>query len=260
MNTTEATRQIYWNISHVGVMYVLLLPVLVVAGYGVYRHVMWWRQGLPLARFDRPAERIQLLLKQALGQQRTARDGYAGLFHRFIFYGFIVLAIATTIVALDADLGIHVMHGGLYLYFQSFVVDIFGILVLVGTLMAAVRRFLSRPKKLVYSDEAAWILVAVIVIVATGFLLEGLRIAATNDPWAAWSPFGNLTARLLRPAMGADAIRAASSGNVVVPSGSEFRLHSMVALHQDDARAHRPSQHLHRQPRSHRRFSEKHRF
>ncbi len=43
----------------------------------------------------------------------------------------------------------------------------------------------------------------------TGFLLEGWRIAATNDPWAAWSPFGNLTARLLRPAMGADAMQQA---------------------------------------------------
>jgi Fe-S oxidoreductase/nitrate reductase gamma subunit len=207
MNTTEATRQIYWNISHVWLMYVLLLPVLVVAGYGIYCHVVLWRRGLPLARFDRPAERIKLVLRHVLAQRRTARDGYAGLFHRFIFYGFIVLAIATTIVALDADLGIHIMHGGLYLYFQSFLVDVFGVLVLVGTLMAAIRRFVSRPKKLVYTDEASWILVAIIVIVATGFLLEGLRIAATNDPWAAWSPFGNLTARLLRPAMGAEAMQ-----------------------------------------------------
>jgi len=209
MNTAEATRQIYWNISHVWVMYVLLLPVLIVAGYGIYRHVVRWRRGLPLARFDRPAERIKLVLKHALGQQRTARDGYAGLFHRLIVYGFIVLVIATTIVAIYADLGIHVMHGGLYLYFQSFVVDIFGVLVLVGTLMAALRRFVARPKNLVYTDEAAWILAAVFAIVATGFLLEGLRIAATNDPWAAWSPFGNLTARLLRPAMGADAMQQA---------------------------------------------------
>jgi len=209
MNTAEATRQIYWNISHVWVMYVLLLPVLVIAGYGIYRHVVLWRRGLPLARFDRPAERIKLVLKHALGQQRTARDSYAGLFHRFIFYGFIVLVIATTIVAIDADLGIHVMHGGLYLYFQSFVVDVFGVLVLVGTLMAALRRFVARPKNLIYTDEAAWILAAVFAIVVTGFLLEGLRIAATNDPWAAWSPFGNLTARLLRPAMGANAMQQA---------------------------------------------------
>ncbi len=142
MNTAEATRQIYWNISHVWLMYVLLLPVLVVAGYGIYRHVALWRHGLPLARFDRPAERIRLLLKHALAQQRTARDRYAGLFHRFIFYGFIVLVIATTVVALDADVGIHVMHGRSYLYFQSFIVDVFGVLVLVGTLMAAAPAFL----------------------------------------------------------------------------------------------------------------------
>ena len=39
MNTGEATRQIYWNISHIWVMYALLLPTLAIAGYGFYRHV-----------------------------------------------------------------------------------------------------------------------------------------------------------------------------------------------------------------------------
>jgi len=209
MNPTEATRQIYWNISHVWVMYVMLLPMLAVAGYGIYRHVTWWRNGLPLARFDRPVERIKLVLKHALWQERTARDSYAGLFHRFILFGFIVLGIATTIVAIDADLGIHVMRGGLYLYFQSLVVDVFGVLVLIGALMAAGRRFVAHPKELVYTDEAVWILVGVFVIVSTGFFLEGLRIAATNDPWAAWSPFGNLAARLLRPVMGTNAMQQA---------------------------------------------------
>jgi hypothetical protein len=59
------------------------------------------------------------------------------------------------------------------------------------------------------TNEATWILVALFAIAATGFLLEGLRIAATNDPWAAWSPFGNFMARLLRPALGTDAMQQA---------------------------------------------------
>src|SRR3954463_8909400 len=103
MDTASATRQIYWNINHIWVMYALLLPTAAIAGYGLYRHFSRWRRGLPAARFDRTAERVRLVLKHAVAQRRTARERYAGLFLQFISYGTLVLAIATTVVALDAD-------------------------------------------------------------------------------------------------------------------------------------------------------------
>jgi Fe-S oxidoreductase/nitrate reductase gamma subunit len=205
----EATREIYWNVTHAWVMYALLAPTALVAGYGVYRHLSRWRRGQPAARFDRPAERVGLLLRHAVAQRRTARERYAGLFHRFISYGFVVLTIATTVVALDADFGTAIMRGRFYLYFQSLAVDVFGALVMVGVLMAAARRYLRRPRKLVHTDEAALILAAVFLMCLQGFLVEGWRLAATNDPWAAWSPFGNLVARASRPWMSAEAMRTA---------------------------------------------------
>jgi len=207
MNPAEATRQIYWNVSHVWVMYALLVPTALVAGYGLYRHLGRWRRGRPAARFDRPAERLRLVLTHAVAQRRTARDAYAGLFHQFISYGFVVLTVATTVVALDADFGTSIMRGDFYLYFQSFTVDLFGALVMVGVLMAAARRYLRRPRKLVYTGEATLILAAVFLMCLQGFLVEGWRIAATGDPWAAWSPFGNLVARASRPLMSVEAMR-----------------------------------------------------
>jgi len=212
MNTAEATRQIYWNISHIWVMYLLLLPTAAVAGYGIYRHFSRWRRALPAARFDRPVERIQLVARQALAQRRTARNRYAGLFHRLITYGFIILTIATTVVALDADFGTTIMRGRFYLYFQSFVVDLFGALVMVGIGMAAARRYLKHPKKLVYTNEATLILAAVFLMCLQGFLIEGWRIAATHDPWGAWSPFGNLIARASRSLMSVKAMQWAHRG------------------------------------------------
>ncbi|HEY0320299.1 MAG TPA: heterodisulfide reductase-related iron-sulfur binding cluster [Pyrinomonadaceae bacterium] len=212
MDTASATRQIYWNINHIWVMYALLLPTAAIAGYGIYRHFSRWRRGLPAARFDRTAERIQLVVKHAVAQRRTARNLYAGLFHRFISYGFIVLAIATTVVALDADFGTTIMRGRFYLYFQSFIVDLFGALVMLGVLMAAVRRYIKRPKKLVYTDEATLILIAIFLMCLQGFLVEGWRIAVMQDPWAAWSPFGNLIARASRPLMTTEQMRAAHWG------------------------------------------------
>jgi len=194
MNTAEATRQIYWNISHIWVVYALLLPTAAIAGYGVYRHTTRWRRGQPAARFDRPADRLKLVLKHAVAQRRTARDAFAGSFHRLITYGFVILMIATTVVALDADFGTTIMRGRFYLYFQSLIVDVFGALVMVGVGMAAARRYLKRPRKLIYTDEATLILVAIFAICLQGFLVEGWRIAVTRDAWGAWSPFGNLLA------------------------------------------------------------------
>ncbi len=209
MTAAQATRPIYWNVSHVWIMYALLAPAVAIGGLGIWRHVARWRRGKPLARFDRPLDRIRLVFTHALAQRRTARERYAGVFHRFITYGFIILTIATTLVAFDADLGTHILRGWFYLVFQSFIVDVFGALVLIGVAMAAIRRWGKRPAKLVYTDEAAWILVAIFVIAATGFLLEGWRIAATHDPWAAWSPFGNVVAIAFRPLMSVAAMEIA---------------------------------------------------
>jgi Fe-S oxidoreductase/nitrate reductase gamma subunit len=212
MNLTEATRQIYWNVSHIWVMYALLLPTAAVAGYGIYRHFSRWRRGLPLSRFDRPLARIQLVLRHAVAQRRTARKLYVGLFHQFISYGFVILTVATTVVALDADFGTSIMRGRFYLYFQSFTVDLFGALVMLGVLMAAARRYLKRPAKLVYTNEATLILLAVFLMCLQGFLAEGWRIAVTHDPWGAWSPFGNVVARASRALMTSEQMRAAHSG------------------------------------------------
>jgi Fe-S oxidoreductase/nitrate reductase gamma subunit len=203
------TREVLWNISHVWVMYAMFVVSLAVASYGVYRRVASWRRGSPENRFDRPAERLKMLVKHALEQRRTAREKYAAIFHSSIFYGFIILTIATTVVMLDYDFGLPIMRGHFYLYFQSFVVDIFGALVLVGVGVAAARRLIVRPKKLVYTDESLLILAAIFLIALTGFLIEGWRIAVTGDPWRAWSPFGNLIAMMAQPLMSAETMKTA---------------------------------------------------
>ncbi len=204
-----ATREVLWNISHVWVMYALLLPTVAIAAYGIYRRVRIWRRGKAEKRFDQPLARMALVAKNALLQLRTWRRLYPGLMHAMIFWGFIVLSIATTVVMLDYDFGIPIMHGYFYLVFQSFITDVFGALAIIGLGMAAARRWIARPKELVYSREASLILVAIFVILVSGFLVEGWRIAATADPWAAWSPFGNLVAHASRSLMTVETMKTA---------------------------------------------------
>jgi Fe-S oxidoreductase len=206
MSPSDATREIYWNVGAVWPMYALLLPTLAIASYGLFRHVARWRRGLPARRFDRPAERLRLVLAHAVAQRRTARDRYAGAFHRSITAGFVVLTIATIVVALDADFGTRIMRGSFYLYFQSLTVDLFGAIVMAGVAMALVRRGSVR------SREATWILVAILAMCLQGFLLEGWRIAVTDDPWASWSPVGALVARGARALMTDAQMRTAHAG------------------------------------------------
>lgn len=204
-----ATREVFWNITQVWLMYLMFIASLAVAGYGLYRRIARWRRGAPAARFDRPRARLALLARHALAQGRTVSERQAAVFHTFIYTGFIILTIATTVVLIEHDFGLPLMRGAFYLYFQSLVVDIFGALLLVGILIAAIRRLAFKPRRLVYTDESLWILGSIFVITLTGFLLEGWRIGATADPWGMWSPFGYLIARASSVLMSESAMQKA---------------------------------------------------
>jgi Fe-S oxidoreductase len=203
------TREVLWNISHSWLLYVLFALSMLIAANGFYRRLELWTRGLPANRFDRPFERLLMLLKNAAAQQRTVREKHAAIFHTFIYTGFIILFIATMVVLVDHRFGVPIMRGAFYLYFQSFIVDLFGALTLAGVGMAAWRRLKLKPQKLVYTAESNRILAAIFLITLTGFLVEGWRIAATNDPWGAWSPFGYLVALISKPLMSETALRAA---------------------------------------------------
>ncbi len=204
-----ATREVLWNIHQVWIMYALLVPTMAMAGYGLYRRVILWRRGASEPRFDQPVVRLTLLLKYGILQLRTWRKAYPGVFHAMIFWGMIVLFIATVVVLIDYDLGLPIMKGKFYLYFQSLFVDIFGLLAIIGVTMAAVRRWFVRPKQLVYTPEASALLILILAILVSGFLVEGWRIAATNDPWGAWSPVGKLVAMASLPVMSLDTLLVA---------------------------------------------------
>ena len=62
MNGELPTREVFWNVTHVWVMYVLLIPTMLVAGYGIYRRFRTWCRGRPEQRFDQPWKRLSILL------------------------------------------------------------------------------------------------------------------------------------------------------------------------------------------------------
>lgn len=196
------SREIYWNISGHLFLYVLFLPFLILFLYGCYKAwgALLLGKGGGFA-FDDVRGRLKALANQAFLQRRIAQEKYSGLMHLTISWGFLVLFIATTLVALQDYFGLPVLEGPFYLYFMSLTVDLFGVAAVVGTLMAITRRFVRPPARLVEPcgfDGFGWLLVLFLAVLLTGFLVEGLRIAATDDPWGPWSPGGWVSALLFR--------------------------------------------------------------
>src|SRR5579872_2281368 len=149
------TRQIGWNVSEIAfaVMYVLVAVQALVLGYAfTRRYVMWWR-GRPFGPIDRVGERLRQALAVAFLHRRLIRPGYvyAGVMHLFIFWGFIFLFIGTLIVLLEADIarpffGFTFYQGAFYVVYKL-VINFFGLLFLIGLLMAVYRRYIQHLPK-----------------------------------------------------------------------------------------------------------------
>jgi Fe-S oxidoreductase len=204
MPTSVPTREVYWNIQGVWIMYALVIVAAVVFGYGAYRYYQLLMAGKPENRFDNPGARVRALLAHAVAQGRTLRRRYAGLSHVLFSWGFVILFLGTVVVFIHEDIGtffpiFQIMQGNFYLWFQSLTLDLFGLGAIVGVAMAMLRRagMAARNDRLYRAPsdprsllDDGLILGGFLVILLTGFVIEGARIIATGDPWAAWSPVG----------------------------------------------------------------------
>jgi len=186
-------RELFWNISNHWLIYPLFLISVVIFAYGLNKRIKLWRLGQPDYRWDDLPKRIWDTLAELLGHRSLLREKFPGLMHLFIFWGFLVLTVGTAIVALQADFGITTLVGNFYLLF-SLAMDLAGLTIFIGILMAAYRRYIVKPDRLDNKADDGISLLLILLILLTGFAAEGLRIAGTGDPWAVWTPVGQVFA------------------------------------------------------------------
>jgi Fe-S oxidoreductase/nitrate reductase gamma subunit len=184
-----ATRELYWNIAGHWLLYPLFVVALAVFACGFYRHWRLWRLGRPGKRQHQFWRGVWDVLSFGFGHRRTLKSPYPGVMHVLMFWGAVLLVFATAVVALQADLGITVFRGGLYLFIK-FSANLAGLLVLLGIVLAAVRRYVIRPQYLDNRPDDAVTLSLIAVILITGFLIQGVRMAVVPDPWAEWGFVG----------------------------------------------------------------------
>jgi Fe-S oxidoreductase/nitrate reductase gamma subunit len=207
--------------------YVVFYTLTVIASglflWGVYRRVRKYRQGRPAGRLRFPVKRT-VRRTAGIGAQTTVGRGNlaVGIAHFGIFWGFVILFIGTVILTIDHDIvrlafgeEASFFKGSFYLGY-SIVLDTAGVALLAGLAYMATRRGVGRPAALDYErahkpDEGYsraafvkgdWLFLGLlVVIVLTGYLVEGARIRADAFPsFEVWSPVGWLTARAIETA------------------------------------------------------------
>lgn len=198
-------REVFWNAQSFPIWLDLLALIgFAIMGYGLYRRWLLWKaMGKPEVRNDNMGERIKSLLRNGILQVPVWRDFYPGLMHGLIFFAFFVLIWGAAFDAFQHYSGIHFL-GKPYLVF-SFIMDLFGLAAIVGVVMAINRRYFEKPDRLGYKGKIdnrvddAIVLVLILAIMVTGFLIEGVRIAAFDYPsFEKWSFVGYITAQMFQ--------------------------------------------------------------
>jgi len=195
----EPTRQ---EFLHIGGWQQVLFYALTFASVGVClwqiaRRWELWRRGRRIEWKPRLlANFLQYVLLQAKVRRYRKRSGAP--MHLMIFYGFVALFVATTLLAINTYSPWKFHRGAYYLAYEV-TFDLFGAVFCVGLAWALVRRAAFRPPSLTTTWKDYWALALMLVVGITGFVLEGARIANDPKPWDAWSPVGYLVARALGP-------------------------------------------------------------
>ena len=217
----EFTREIYWNVGHgagtLVPMYVLLLAALCILVWGSWQRIKIYRLGRELQRTDDLPRRVVEALYQVMAQLRVMRVKGAGTAHGLFFWGFFLLFVGTCLIVLQADVtdplfDVKFLKGPFYLLF-SLVLDIAGAIAIIMLAGLFVRRYLLKPPGLETRREDAFIHVLLMVILLTGFVIEGARMAVTEigTNLSLWSPVGLLFAKGLA-GIGEDGQRALHAG------------------------------------------------
>ncbi len=183
-------RPTFWNIPEwlQIALYIAGVVAILVFLYGMWRHVRHWRKGKGKATVHPLSERIKLWLTNGVATKKVIVDRpLPGLMHANLMWGMIILFIGTALATIDWDVtrlvNIRILQDTFYFIYKA-VLDVFGVLALLGLVIAFAIRYGQRPERLDgrsgkrFFREDLWIISSMALIVLTGFVIEVLRLAA----------------------------------------------------------------------------------
>ena len=187
----------FWNVplwGEIGVYFVGIAAVAVLI-WGIVRN---WRLHRA-AVSEPPVEKGLVAILKSVFYQPKNLETTGGRLHTVLAVGFFLLFLGTALATLDWDIGHYVvgtqfLQGNVYLTYK-FVLDMAGVAILLALFVGACRRYRKESKaKRDVKFFVAYVSLAVVVL--TGFVVEGLRLAVEQPAWMHFSPVGTLVAKL----------------------------------------------------------------
>lgn len=193
----NVSRPTFWSIPHEQqvIMYLLVAAATVIAIARLVKLFQLYLECSPEVSARSFRERLRNICLYAVAQKKVLRKLYVGTAHLCISSGIIVLFIGTLLVFLDHDFRLKILVGKTYLVVEM-LLDLFGLCVLAGLVMALVRRIARFRKESTLEDYG--VLVLLVLVAASGFAVEAARLAVTQPEFARWSPVGNAAASLFK--------------------------------------------------------------
>ncbi|MEM1515725.1 MAG: heterodisulfide reductase-related iron-sulfur binding cluster [Candidatus Bathyarchaeia archaeon] len=184
-------------------IYIMTLITLTILLYGFYRKYSLWTYGGQKIQINLLPKRFLRLIIYGVLTRKVIMQKQGGLIHLFIYVGMIGLLIGTLLRLLEYDVFLRFFHvrmleGNIYLVFKL-LMNIFGILALIGITFALLRRKFKTYRNLPTSKEDYLILSSLFVIVLTGFLLTAINTLYYRLTWINnWDLIGFNLALVLR--------------------------------------------------------------
>ncbi len=228
------TRPEFLHLSQVEkvIFYVLVFASLAFAAWQIVQRVKIWHQGKPLVENEKGWRYWVPSLAQLRGwfgrvhtyviaqkKVKSSRKKSGAPMHLLIFYGFLSLFMATTLLAVATYsplLGLPNFHKGTYYLYYELAFDVLGLMFVIGVIWAMVRRLRlsnqlgdaglksedqvqaakqavdNRRRPISGASSDILVLGLLLMIGLTGYVLEAARIGNTPTPSDQWSVIGNL--------------------------------------------------------------------
>ena len=177
------TTSTYLGLPGLGLFWFLTLSAICAMAYSLSRRFDLLATGAPENRFDRIFDRIRSVIDYALIQKRMFRDPYAGIFHIFLFWGFVVLGGRTIQLVVEGLLPGWTLALGPMRAPYELSKDLFELMVLVAVGMALARRAFARPARLDLTLDAWCILGMIGALMITDLSAEGASMALGVHPF-----------------------------------------------------------------------------
>ena len=198
-------RVIYWQIDNTGHWIFYMLAGISVAFFlaGMAAYIRVWKKKAASAELSFSWDALKRAILDAfLGLRVLHGDIAAGTMHLLLFWGFLILFIGTVLMAAH-EYVVSYLTGTTYLVY-SLVMEVAGLMLLAGILWAVIRRYIQRVPRLERRLEDALVPAWLLLVVISGYIVEGLQLAYLRPPWYRWSFVGGWIGSLFSPAQGKD--------------------------------------------------------